>query len=743
MAVMEGPLSKWTNVMKGWQYRWFVLDDNAGLLSYYTSKDKMVRGARRGCVRLKGAVIGIDDEDDSTFTITVDGKIFHFQARDEEERERWVRSLEETILRHSHSGLYHKKWDELQSSSTLQDFDKKLMESDAYLQILIDQVKELELRIDNSNDEIEKSQLSNVRDKANAMLETIKHSIVLLQIAKNTTHPVNGVYHSYAGSEKAPSNRLAPPSILTKANVDSLIAAQKFVSETAITGIDCATECLEDTLGNEGTRSASVPSSLNCSKDSIPATVQEAQEKLPHVTTAPATHLTLFVPETSYSSSDDDDYFDATEDAGISLQSPNGHRVFEDAVENMCDDKLRHNPTMGSEKRIDYDAIYDDDDEEDLGSVGGQGSVISHLLSQLKIGMDLTKVVLPTFILERRSLLEMYADFFAHPNLFISIPDYSDPKDRMLQVLKWYLSAFHAGRKSSVAKKPYNPILGEIFRCYWDIPEIEISESEAKQKVSDGPVPWAHKNNLTFIAEQVSHHPPVSAFYAEHYNKGISCCAHIWTKSKFLGLSICVHNIGQGCISVLKYDEEYLINFPSGYGRSILSVPWIELCGEVNISCAKTGYYAHIDFHSKPFYNNKKHRITANVFQPSDKKPFFTVTGEWNGIMEGKCLNTGETEVFVDTRSIPIVRKRVSRVVEQEPYESRRLWKDVTAALKLCNVHHATESKFALEQKQREEAKERLTKGIKWETRVFHEIGENWVYDEPLIKRINRESSNQ
>lgn len=33
---MEGFLSKWTNVMKGWQYRWFVLDDNSGLLSYYT-----------------------------------------------------------------------------------------------------------------------------------------------------------------------------------------------------------------------------------------------------------------------------------------------------------------------------------------------------------------------------------------------------------------------------------------------------------------------------------------------------------------------------------------------------------------------------------------------------------------------------------------------------------------------------------------------------------------------------------
>lgn len=33
--------------------------------------------------------------------------------------------------------------------------------------------------------------------------------------------------------------------------------------------------------------------------------------------------------------------------------------------------------------------------------------------------MDLTKIVLPTFILERRSLLEMFADFFAHPDLFV------------------------------------------------------------------------------------------------------------------------------------------------------------------------------------------------------------------------------------------------------------------------------------------------------------------------------------
>lgn len=48
MTTMEGALSKWTNVMKGWQYRWFVLDEAAGLFSYYTSREKMRKGVRRG-----------------------------------------------------------------------------------------------------------------------------------------------------------------------------------------------------------------------------------------------------------------------------------------------------------------------------------------------------------------------------------------------------------------------------------------------------------------------------------------------------------------------------------------------------------------------------------------------------------------------------------------------------------------------------------------------------------------------
>lgn len=52
---------------------------------------------------------------------------------------------------------------------------------------------------------------------------------------------------------------------------------------------------------------------------------------------------------------------------------------------------------------------------------------------------------------------------------------------------------------------------------------------------------------------------------------------------------------------------------PCHMSRSILTVPWLELGGKVNLSCEKTGYAATIDFHCKPFYGGRKHRVTADI----------------------------------------------------------------------------------------------------------------------------------
>ncbi|CAH1981327.1 unnamed protein product [Acanthoscelides obtectus] len=399
----------------------------------------------------------------------------------------------------------------------------------------------------------------------------------------------------------------------------------------------------------------------------------------------------------------------------------------------------RTEPRKLDEGELDYDALYEDNDEDDI-ELESHGSVIRHLLSQVKIGMDLTKVVLPTFILERRSLLEMYADYFAHPDMFVKIAELKDPRDRMIQVVKWYLSSYHAGRKSAVAKKPYNPILGEIFRCHWDVPN---GNGDGKDDpVEDGPVPWCKRSQLTFVAEQVSHHPPISAFYAEHYNKRISFNAHIYTKSKFLGLSVCVYNIGEGVVSVIDYDEEYVVTFPNGYGRSILTVPWIELGGTVVIDCPKTGYHCTIEFITKPFYGNKKNKVSAEIFAPDEKKPFLTISGEWNSVMEYKWTER-DMEEHIDVNNLSVIKKQVRPIREQEDNESRRLWKEVTAGLKFNEIDKATNAKQALEQKQRDEAKERKDRGHEWNTRLFTKLGEDsYVYKKPLRQRLNSQTSN-
>ncbi|XP_019877169.2 oxysterol-binding protein-related protein 9 isoform X3 [Aethina tumida] len=704
MAVMEGSLSKWTNVMKGWQYRWFVLDDNSGLLSYYTSKEKMMRGVRRGCVRLKGAVIGIDDEDDSTFTITVDHKTFHFQARDAEEREKWVRALEDTIIRHG-SRI---KWDMQQPSPTIKDFDNKVSEADAYLQLMIDQTKKLEERVTSMSDSEEKTKGQMILNQANDMLNNVKHSIVLLQIAKNTAHPVNGIY----------SARTEPPSNTSPGDAEIIaLPGEASVQQ----GIELGSECLENARRHSRTIGATA---------------------------------SLAVPDMSYSSSEgEEDFYDANDSPFTCSQLPsptslrsfdNDHQANPNALSKQ--DSIIPNsrtPSIRQESvtsritntdELDYDALYEDDDDGDL-ILENQGSVIRHLLGQVKIGMDLTKVVLPTFILERRSLLEMYADYFAHPDLFLSIVDLKTPKERIVQVLKWYLSSYHAGRKSSVAKKPYNPILGEVFKCHWNV-ENQACEDE----VPDGPVPWCKQNQLSFIAEQVSHHPPISAFYAEHYNKRISFNAYVYTKSKFLGLSVCVYNIGQGVVSVLDHDEEYVLTFPNGYGRSILTVPWIELGGQVTITCAKTGYYCNVEFLTKPFYGNKKNRVVAEVFGPEDKKSFLSVQGEWNGVMEAKW-NDKDTEVFIDVNAMPINKKIVQPIRNQADNESRKLWKEVTAGLRFNEIDKATNAKQALEQKQRDEAKERKESGKEWKTKLFKKgQEESWLYTKPLRQRLAQTS---
>jgi hypothetical protein len=111
--------------------------------------------------------------------------------------------------------------------------------------------------------------------------------------------------------------------------------------------------------------------------------------------------------------------------------------------------------------------------EDEFGATGEQveelaeehKSLIWFLVKQVRPGMDLSKVVLPTFILEPRSFLDRLADSYYHADILSQAVLQDDPFIRMKNVVKFYLSGFY--KKPKGLKKPYNPILGETFRCFW------------------------------------------------------------------------------------------------------------------------------------------------------------------------------------------------------------------------------------------------------------------------------------
>ncbi|KAM3174084.1 hypothetical protein ACTXT7_011249 [Hymenolepis weldensis] len=159
------------------------------------SREKMIRGERRGCVKLKNAQMGINDEDDSTFTITVDSKVFHFQARNAEERQRWLDALQEARDLHTDNyALLQHTSRLLDSSVTVSEFDRRIIEADAYLQILIDQHQAIDQQLSHheqvlgqSSESIKKRlQIKSVTQiEFKHLIELVKKTIVCLQFAKS------------------------------------------------------------------------------------------------------------------------------------------------------------------------------------------------------------------------------------------------------------------------------------------------------------------------------------------------------------------------------------------------------------------------------------------------------------------------------------------------------------------------------------------------------------------------------
>ncbi|KAF7563808.1 hypothetical protein G7046_g345 [Stylonectria norvegica] len=354
----------------------------------------------------------------------------------------------------------------------------------------------------------------------------------------------------------------------------------------------------------------------------------------------------------------------------------------------------------GARSSIDEARGADGEDDNTQVMEPDQGNVLSHIISQLRPGADLSRVVLPTFILEPRSMLERITNFMCHPEMLLHIPTIEDPVERFVSVVKFYLSGWHI--RPPGVKKPLNPILGEIFTCYWDFDD---------------------NKRAYYISEQTSHHPPKSTYFYMAPDHHIRIDGTLKPRSKFLGNSAASLMEGIAFLTLLNRNERYLLTQPNMYARGILFGKMkYELGDHSFVRCPELDLVADVDFKTKGWVGGTYNAIGGTIKKESTGEVLFELGGLWSEEMFIKDLRTGHKEMFFNATkskpSAPLVRP----IEDQDERESQRLWEKTSRAVKERNHEVATDEKTKIEDRQREEAAARAQDDVEWNPRLFRRV---------------------
>ncbi|KAL2262751.1 hypothetical protein VTK26DRAFT_188 [Humicola hyalothermophila] len=353
----------------------------------------------------------------------------------------------------------------------------------------------------------------------------------------------------------------------------------------------------------------------------------------------------------------------------------------------------------------------------------GGGSWSTFLKSIASFNGDLSSLTAPPFILSSTSLTEFSSYWCEHPSIFAAPAKEPDAKKRALLVLKWFLTTLkqqYASRSEQYGneKKPLNPFLGELFLGKW---EDDAGTTE-------------------LISEQVSHHPPATAYNITNLPTGVRLEGYNAQKASF-SKTINIKQIGHAILTVPTPSsadpDVYLITLPSLHIEGLLfGSPFVELDGSSYI-VSSTGFTAKIDYSGKGWLSGKKNSFTAVLYPTGKEKDvLFNVSGQWTKrfeIYSGSAKYNSKDNLVEtwDPSQSPPSKLIVAPIEEQHPLESRRAWSKVAAAIAQGDLDTVGIEKSKIENAQREMRAKEKSEGRTWPRRYF--TAQNGVPDPVLV----------
>lgn len=332
---------------------------------------------------------------------------------------------------------------------------------------------------------------------------------------------------------------------------------------------------------------------------------------------------------------------------------------------------------------------------------------------------DLASLTAPPFILSPVSLVEYSQYWIADREIFLAPSEEQDVEQRFLKVVKWFLLTLRAqycsrNEKMGSEKKPLNPFLGEVFTGKW--PALKEGEGDT-----------------ILVSEQVSHHPPVTAYSIWNDNSGVKLEGYNQIKASLSTTMISVKQYGHALYTLDAFDETYLITLPGLHIEGVLfGAPYVELEGKSFIQ-SSSGYRATIEYSGKGYFSGKKNSFKAKVAKNDvEKQTLYTIQGQWSEVGKIKKESAGNESEFFDATKVSDTLF-VKPEEQQHELESRKAWTKVAAAIRAGDYDLIHREKSFIENQQREMRKVEKENDGDWQRRWFKQ---EIINNEPLYIKL-------
>ncbi|XP_074602922.1 oxysterol binding protein [Brevipalpus obovatus] len=599
---MKGTLYKWTNVVRGYQKRWFVL--SKGLLSYY-SRESDVKQECRGWIKLASAKIL--KQDSLSFVVQNGDQTFYLKAKNERQRQNWVTAL--------------------QCSKMLAN---RLQESeDEYYQKLIINSKKSE----RPNQLLEPltaklHELKNFNDLIIKHGSTLQKSSMILESIEN---PAEAVENCKIVNEHATIFRVTTIPMLQ--NCEEFVSlANNFVKkmekllnherdtrhrlEEMCSQLARQYSHLEDRVKKEYSQSSSSNKNANSSDE------DEFFEDAVTDFEVPVPGKALRTNSIDNSSADNcetpkcsisNDESSSNSEGSLSEENETAEVKFAEALQSTVQIQ-NESSSQSNLSGNDSDLLVDEGppplDAKRRTAILDKLNQGTNLWAFLKncVGKELTKIPMPVNFNEPLSMLQRMTEDFEYAHLLHKAAKIDNSCDQLVLVAGFAVSSYSTTGKRTC--KPFNPLLCETYEC---------------DRTSD--LGWK------CISEQVSHHPPVLAMHCEA--PGWKFWSEFSLASKFRGKYLQVNPVDINHLEFTKQGYHYTWHkVTTTVHNIIVGKLWVDNHGDMVINNHITGDRCLLRFSPYSYFSRETPRKVTGSIVNGQGELKWIVQGTWDDKIE-------------------------------------------------------------------------------------------------------------